>query len=180
SETDPVSGNVMADMLPLGVRRIHLDGLVPPTPSLPTAAELLTGPADHPADLTAEVVTVGTAGTAPPQPAVTLLAPFSVSPPAGVTSGSRDSAGLPPGRPGRTGHRMGWTSSSPTWGGPRTTPSAVTGGYKPSRRQTASALVTQTAKDFDTIRDSLSTPEAALDFFHGRKQLCPSANRQTM
>src|SRR5207253_7541879 len=61
-ETDAVTGNVMADALPLGVRRIHLEGLVPPTPSVPTPAELLTGPADHPADRMAEVVTVGMAG----------------------------------------------------------------------------------------------------------------------
>ena len=32
SATDPFTGNVMADVLPLGVRRIHLEGLLP-TPS---------------------------------------------------------------------------------------------------------------------------------------------------
>src|SRR5207244_3930605 len=47
---------------------------------------------------TAEAVRVGMAGMAPP-PGVTFLAPFSVRPPAGVTTGSGDSAKFPPGRP---------------------------------------------------------------------------------
>jgi O-glycosyl hydrolase len=36
-ETDPKTGNVMADVLPLGVRRIHLDGLVPEAADVPLA-----------------------------------------------------------------------------------------------------------------------------------------------
>src|SRR6185369_7400453 len=36
-ETDPMTGNVMADVLPLGVRRIHLDGLVPEAADVPLA-----------------------------------------------------------------------------------------------------------------------------------------------
>lgn len=34
SETDPVVGNVMADVLPLGIRRIHLQGLAPEPPAV--------------------------------------------------------------------------------------------------------------------------------------------------
>src|SRR5207245_4061431 len=34
SATDPVTGSVMADVLPLGVRRIHLEGLLPETSSV--------------------------------------------------------------------------------------------------------------------------------------------------
>src|SRR5207245_4241290 len=38
SATDPVTGSVMADVLPLGVRRINLEGLLP---EAPTAAKSL-------------------------------------------------------------------------------------------------------------------------------------------
>jgi hypothetical protein len=35
SQTDPFTGSVMADVLPLGVRRIHLEGLMATAPSVP-------------------------------------------------------------------------------------------------------------------------------------------------
>ena len=35
SATDPFTGNVMAHVLPLGVRRIHLEGLLPTAPYVP-------------------------------------------------------------------------------------------------------------------------------------------------
>ena len=92
SATDPFTGNVMADVLPLGVRRIHLEGLVPeaPHPSTtspaPGAAPVLAGAAARRRDSGVRgedlAAPVGSFGI------VFLTAP--VTAPAGAASGRRD------------------------------------------------------------------------------------------
>src|SRR5205823_14094628 len=47
SATDPVTGSVMADTLPLGVRRIHLEGLVLQALSVSTPVEPVSAPVAH-------------------------------------------------------------------------------------------------------------------------------------
>jgi hypothetical protein len=95
----------MADHLPLGVRRIHLEGLVPeamPASTTPPAPGAVPMFSDALAGGAAPATLASAAGRiadppAGPRPGETSLAPFSLSPPAGAQTGSEGLGRTPPG-----------------------------------------------------------------------------------
>jgi hypothetical protein len=124
---DPITGNVMADVLPPGVRRIHLEGLVPEAPpASPTPPVAGAAPADEPEELRAEALRVGAGRMPEPRPAETSLAPFALSSRAGAEPGGPGR--FPPGPP-----PAGGVAVTPT-AVPVTGPSSAPAGTVPGRR----------------------------------------------
>jgi hypothetical protein len=89
---DPVTGNVMADHLPLGVRRINLEGLLPEAPAAPAALGLPAALAGRPEGPAAGALPVGA-----PRPGETALAPFALNSSAGAPTGPGGLGSYPPG-----------------------------------------------------------------------------------
>ncbi|HZY85889.1 MAG TPA: LamG-like jellyroll fold domain-containing protein, partial [Gemmataceae bacterium] len=82
---DPVTGNVMADHLPLGVRRINLGGLLPEAPAAAAPPGLVTALAGPAGGATAGALPPG--APLAPAPGERPLAPVSFGPPAGAPTG---------------------------------------------------------------------------------------------
>ena len=87
SQTDPSTGTVMADVLPLGVRRIHLEGLLPQAPATPSPVEPVSALAHHAEGVTAEAVPAWAWGMPQPRPVEAPLAPSSPGSRAGAEAG---------------------------------------------------------------------------------------------
>jgi fibronectin type 3 domain-containing protein len=87
---DPVTGNVMADRLPVGVRRINLVGLLPEAPTPTATPVLLTALAGRPEGPTAVAPLAPAPGEGP-------LATFSPGPPAGAPTDLADLGAFLPG-----------------------------------------------------------------------------------
>jgi hypothetical protein len=93
---DPVTGSVMSDALPLGVRRIHLDGLLPaaPAPVAPVPQRGMASSASRPGTIPAALPAIGPSAPAGPiasrRDDVLEAAPATVRPP--VPSAREDRA----------------------------------------------------------------------------------------